>query len=68
MAHQFECQAPDCAFLIRSANGQEVIDQVRRHSEEEHDKAPPEADVVRERMEPVDVERATGGQDDAKDS
>jgi predicted small metal-binding protein len=56
MAYQFECQAPDCVFLIRSANEQEVVAQVQRHSEQEHDKSPPPVDVVEERMETVDVE------------
>jgi predicted small metal-binding protein len=56
MAYQFECEAPDCTFLIRAPNEQEVIDQVQRHSEQEHDKSPPPAEVVRERMETVDVE------------
>lgn len=56
MAHQFECQAPDCVFLIRSASSEEVIAQVQRHSEEEHGKSAPPADVIEERMETVEVE------------
>lgn len=56
MAHQFECQAPDCAFLIRSASSEEVIAQVQRHSEDEHGKSPPPADVIEQRMETVEVE------------
>lgn len=56
MAHQFECAAPDCVFLIRSADEAEVIAQVQRHSEEEHGKSPPSEDVIRERMETVSVE------------
>lgn len=56
MASQFECQDPECAFLIRSASEDEVIAQVQRHSEEEHEKSPPPAEVIRERMETVEVE------------
>jgi predicted small metal-binding protein len=43
-------------FLIRAADEAEVIDQVRRHSEEQHGKEPPSADVIRDRMETVEVE------------
>lgn len=56
MAHQFACQAPDCVFMIRAADGEEVIAQVQRHSEQQHDKSPPPEDVIRERMETVSVE------------
>jgi predicted small metal-binding protein len=55
MAYRFECAAPDCVFLIRAADEQEVISQVKRHSEEQHEKSPPPADVIRERMETVDI-------------
>ena len=56
MAYQFECTAPNCVFLIRAADEGEVITQVRRHSEEQHDKSPPPEEVIRERMETVEVE------------
>ncbi|WP_436926116.1 DUF1059 domain-containing protein [Halosimplex amylolyticum] len=56
MAYQFECAAPDCTFLIRAADEAEVIAQVQRHSEERHEKSPPPEDVIRERIETVDVE------------
>ncbi|WP_254523717.1 DUF1059 domain-containing protein [Natrinema caseinilyticum] len=56
MAYQFECAAPDCVFLIRAADEEEVIAQVQRHSEERHEKSPPPEGVIRERMETVDVE------------
>ncbi|NHN49228.1 DUF1059 domain-containing protein [Halostella sp. JP-L12] len=56
MAYQFECTAPDCVFLIRAADQEEVIAQVQRHSEEQHEKSPPPKDVLLERMETVDVE------------
>jgi predicted small metal-binding protein len=56
MAFQFECAAPDCVFLIRAADDQEVVEQVQRHSEEQHEKSPPPEAVIRERMETVDVE------------
>ncbi|MFC6987782.1 DUF1059 domain-containing protein [Haloplanus sp. GCM10025708] len=55
MAYQFECAAPDCVFLIRAADEEGVIVQVQRHSEEQHEKSPPPKDVIRERMETVDV-------------
>jgi predicted small metal-binding protein len=56
MAFQFECEAPDCVFQIRAADEEAVIAQVQRHSEEQHGKSPPPADVIRERMDTVDVE------------
>lgn len=56
MAYQFECAAPDCVFLIRAADESEVISQVKRHSEEQHGKSSPPEDVIRERMETVEVE------------
>lgn len=56
MAYQFECQAPDCVFLIRAADEDEVVSQVKRHSTEQHGKSPPPDDVIRDRMETVDVE------------
>lgn len=56
MAYQFECEASDCVFLIRSADEDEVVAQVQRHSEEHHGKSPPPVDVIRERMATVDVE------------
>lgn len=56
MAYQFECAAPNCVFLIRAADEEEIIAQVKRHSEEQHDKSPPPANVIRERMETVEVE------------
>lgn len=56
MAYQFDCRAPDCVFLIRAADEEEVVSQVQRHSEERHDKSPPPEDVIRDRMETVEVE------------
>lgn len=56
MAYQFECGAPDCVFLIRAGDEDEVIAQVRRHSEEQHGKSPPPADEIRDRIETVEVE------------
>jgi predicted small metal-binding protein len=56
MAYQFECAAPDCVFLIRAADEEEVIAQVQRHSEEQHGKSPPPENVIRERIEIVEVE------------
>ena len=54
MAYQFECAAPECVFLIRAADENEVIAQVQRHSEEQHEKSTPPEDVIRERMETVE--------------
>lgn len=56
MAYQFECADPECVFLIRAADEEEVVAQVQRHSEERHGKSPPPADVIRERMDTVEVE------------
>lgn len=56
MAFQFECEAADCVFQIRTADEEEVIAQVQRNSEDQHEKSPPPADVIRERMDTVDVE------------
>jgi len=56
MAYEFECRAPDCVFRIRAADADEVVAQVKRHSEKRHGKSPPPEDVIRERMETVDVE------------
>lgn len=55
MAFQFECGAQDCVFLIRAADAEEVIAQVKRHSRDRHGKSPPSEDVIRDRMETVDV-------------
>lgn len=54
MAYQFECADPACAFLIRAEDDEEVIAQVQRHSEEQHDKSPPQPSVIRGRMVTVE--------------
>ncbi|MDR5657117.1 DUF1059 domain-containing protein [Halodesulfurarchaeum sp. HSR-GB] len=56
MAYQFECQAPDCVFLIRAADPAEIISQVKRHAEADHGKTPPSDERVRNRMDTVEVE------------
>ncbi|MEF8799580.1 MAG: hypothetical protein V5A27_11690 [Halapricum sp.] len=56
MAFQFECAAQECVFLIRAGDEQEGIAQVKRHSEERHEKSPPPEDLIRERIETVEVE------------
>jgi predicted small metal-binding protein len=56
MAYQFECAAPDCVFLIRAADDEEVIAQVKRHSQEQHGKSPPPDDVIQDRIELVNVD------------
>jgi len=41
VAYQFECTAPDCVFLIQAADEEEIIAQIKRHSEEQHEKSSP---------------------------
>ncbi len=55
MAHQFECQAPDCVFMIRAADETEIVSQVRRHASEVHDKSPPPEETIRDRMATVEA-------------
>lgn len=56
MAFQFECATPECVFLNRATDQKVVIAQVQRHSEEQHERSPPPEDVIRERIETVEVE------------
>lgn len=48
---EFTCGAPDCEFHVRTDDADEVIDIVRRHARERHDREVDE-ERVRERMEP----------------
>lgn len=52
MAAEFECAAPDCTFLIRTTDPEEVVEHVRVHAEEKHDKTIDEA-RVRDRIRTV---------------
>ncbi|WP_276255098.1 DUF1059 domain-containing protein [Halomontanus rarus] len=36
MAHQFECDEPDCDFLVRSSSNEEVIQFARAHLRDVH--------------------------------
>lgn len=38
MPKEFECAAPDCTFLVRTPDADEVVDHVRMHAREKHDK------------------------------
>lgn len=53
MAHQFAC--PDCAFLVRSKDDDEIIENVQNHAENAHGRqAAP--DDVRAGWEDVEIE------------
>lgn len=47
----FECGAPDCAFLVRTDDADELVEIVKRHARERHDRDVDE-DHVRDRMTP----------------
>lgn len=46
----FECGAPDCEFEVRANDEDEIVDIVRRHASEKHDRDVDE-DHVRDRIE-----------------
>lgn len=46
MTSEFDCGAPDCTFLIRTTDPDEIVEHVRMHASEKHDK---EIDEVRVR-------------------
>lgn len=52
MPHEFECGAPDCTFLIRTLDEDEIVEHVRMHAREKHDKTIDEA-RVRDRITAV---------------
>jgi len=52
MTKEFECGAPDCTFLIRTDDEDEIVEHVRTHARERHDKGIDE-DRVRERIRTV---------------
>ena len=52
MPLEFECGAPDCTFLVRTVDEDEVVDHVRMHAREKHDKSIDE-DRVRTRIHSV---------------
>jgi predicted small metal-binding protein len=47
---EFECGAPNCDFLVRANDEDEIVAVVRRHAREKHDRNV-DADHVRERIE-----------------
>ena len=49
---EFECGAPTCTFLIRTEDPDEIVEHVRLHAREKHDKAIDEA-RVRDRIRSV---------------
>lgn len=53
MAHQFAC--PDCAFLVRSADDDELIEHVQQHADDSHGRQAA-ADDVRAGWENVEIE------------
>lgn len=52
MPSEFECGAPDCTFLVRTTDPDEIVEHVRMHARENHDKEIDE-DRVRERIREV---------------
>lgn len=49
MAREFECGAPNCSFLIRTKDDDEIVEHVRMHATEKHGKTIDE-DRVRNRI------------------
>jgi predicted small metal-binding protein len=49
MTSEFECGAPDCTFLIRTEDPDEIVDHVRLHAKEKHDRDV-DVDRVRDRI------------------
>ncbi|MFB6169920.1 MAG: DUF1059 domain-containing protein [Haloarculaceae archaeon] len=45
MPREFECGAPSCTFLIRTEDDDEIVEHVRMHAREKHDR-----DVDEERV------------------
>ncbi|MFB6104421.1 MAG: DUF1059 domain-containing protein [Halobacteriaceae archaeon] len=52
MVKEFACGAPDCTFLIRTNDADEIVEHVRMHAAEKHDKDIDE-DRVRDRITSV---------------
>lgn len=52
MPSEFACGAPDCTFLIRTDDPDEIVEHVKMHAKERHDREVDE-DHVRERIESV---------------
>lgn len=48
---QFVCGAPDCSFEIRANDEDEIVEHVRQHAAEKHDREVDE-ERVRSRIEP----------------
>lgn len=52
MAYRFACGAPDCQFAVTANDAAEVVEIVRRHAREKHDRTV-EEERVRDRLEEV---------------
>ena len=52
MTKEFECGAPDCTFMIRTKDEDEIVDHVKMHAREQHDREVDEG-RVRDRIRSV---------------
>lgn len=52
MTKAFECGAPNCTFLIRTEDEDEIVEHVKLHAKEKHNRDVDE-DHVRDRIHPV---------------
>lgn len=52
MTYEFECGAPNCTFLIRTEDRNEIVEHVRMHAREKHDRDVDD-DHVRDRIQSV---------------
>jgi len=52
MTKEFDCGAPECTFLIRTTDADEIVDHVKMHAREKHDREVDE-DRVRDRIRSV---------------
>lgn len=52
MTYEFECGASNCTFLIRTEDKNEIVEHVRIHAREKHDRDVDE-DHVRDRIQSV---------------
>ena len=49
MVQEFACDAPDCAFQLRSHDTEEIIEIVQRHARQKHDRTV-DGDRIRSRI------------------
>lgn len=52
MPKEFECGAPNCTFLIRTGDEDEIVEHVKMHAKEKHDREVDE-ERVRDRIQSV---------------